>query len=251
VRMSKFGPVVQIGQPDELEEDEKPKYASLRTGQSLETIDMETAIDLFQLPKTVGQYEDKDVIIGIGRFGPYVKFDDTFISLMKGEDPMSVDLDRGIELIEQKRKADAPIGEHQGHPYTKGVGRFGPFLKWNGFFVNIPRRFDPDNITEAECHELIDAKIEKEANRYIHRWEDEKISVENGRWGPFIRFKKKSIKIPKINDKRATAEDVADMTIEQAKEIIEGEIPGAFTKKKRAAPKKKAAVKKKPAAKKK
>ncbi len=243
VRMSKFGPVVQIGQPDELEEDEKPKYASLRPGQSLETIDLETAIDLFQLPKTVGQYEDKDVIIGIGRFGPYVKFDDTFISLMKGEDPMGVDLDRAIELIEQKRKADAPIGEYKGHPYTKGVGRFGPFLKWNGFFVNIPRRFDPDNITEAECHELIDAKIEKEANRYIHRWEDEKISVENGRWGPFIRFKKKSIKIPKINDKRATAEDVKDMTIEEAKKIIEAEIPGAFTKKKRAAPKKKATKK--------
>ena len=237
VRMSRFGPIVQIGKTEELGEDEKPKYASLRPGQSLETIDYETALDLFKLPKTIGQYEGEDVVIGVGRFGPYVRFKDSFISLERGEDPMSVELARAIELIEQKRKADAPIGTYKGLPFTKGKGRFGPFVKYDGMFVNIPRRFDPETITMDEIYELIEAKIEKEANRYIHRWDDEKITVENGRWGPFIKFKKKNVKIPKINDKRMTSEEAKELTLEDVKKIIEAEIPDAFKTKKKAAAK--------------
>ena len=245
VRMSRFGPIVQIGKTEELEEGEKPKYASLRPGQSLETIDYEAALDLFKLPKTIGQYEGEDVVIGVGRFGPYVRFKGSFISLERGEDPMSVKLDRAIKLIEQKRKADAPIGTYKGLPITKGKGRFGPFVKYDGMFVNIPRRFDPETITMDEIYELIEAKIEKEANRYIHRWDDEKITVENGRWGPFIKFKKKNIKIPKVNDKRVTSEEAKEFTLEDVKKIIEAEIPDAFKKKTKAKPKAKAKAKEK------
>ncbi|HFC00783.1 MAG TPA: DNA topoisomerase I, partial [Phaeodactylibacter sp.] len=242
VRMSRFGPVAQIGAPDELGEDEKPKYANLRGGLSLGRVTFEEALELFKLPREMGTYEDKNVMIGAGRFGPYVKWGDAFISIPRGEDALTMPLERALELIEEKKKADEPVGFYKEKPYTKGKGRFGPFLKYDGYFVNIPRRFDPELLTTEEAHELIEAKLVKEANRYIHRWDDEKITVENGRWGPFIRFKKKKIKIPKKEDgKRVTSEEAADYTLEYVKERIVAEIPGAFTKKTR----KKAATKKK------
>ena len=255
VRMSRYGPVAQIGAPDELAEDEKPKYANLRGGLSLETVTFEEAIELFKLPRSLASYEDKEVSIGVGRFGPYVKWGEAFISIPREEDPLELSVERAYELIEEKKKADAPIGTYKDIPYTQGKGRFGPFLKYDGFFVNIPRRFDPDNLSAEEAAELIEAKLVKEANRYIHRWDDEKISVENGRWGPLIKFKKKQVKIPKKDDgKRVTPEEAAEYTLEQVKEIIVAQIPDAFKKKtrKKAAKKttkKKATPKKKEAAK--
>ncbi len=242
VRMSRFGPVAQIGAPDELAEDEKPKYANLRGGLSLESVTFEEAIELFKLPRELGQYEDKDVIIGAGRFGPYVKWGDAFISIPRDEDALTLPVERAHELIEEKKKADAPVGTYKGIPYTQGKGRFGPFLKYDEYFVNIPRRYDPENLSEADAHELIEAKLVKEANRYIQRWDDEKISVENGRWGPLIKFKKKQVKIAKKEDgTRITPEEAAELTLEQVKEIIVSQIPDAFKKKtrKKAAPKKK------------
>ncbi len=252
VRMSRFGPVAQIGAPDELGEDEKPKYANLRGGLTLEEVTFEEAVELFKLPRDMGNYEDKEVSIGAGRFGPYVKWGEAFISIPRDEDALTLPLERALELIEEKKKADAPIGTYKDKPYTKGKGRFGPFLKYDGFFVNIPRRFDPETLTTEEAHELIEAKLVKEANRYIHRWDDEKITVENGRWGPFIRFKKKQIKLAKKEDgTRVTSEEAAEFTLEFVKELITAEIPLAFVKKtrKKAAPKKKKTTKKKAAAK--
>jgi DNA topoisomerase-1 len=251
VRMSKFGPVVQIGKPEELEEGEKPKYANLRPNQSIETLSQEEALKLFELPKTIGEYEGKEVTIGVGRYGPYTRWgEDFFVSIPRGEDPLEVTEARAIELIREKQKADAPVGTFQGLPITKGKGRFGPFLKWNNLYVNIPRRFDPETISTAEMHELIEAKVEKEKNRYIQKWDEEKIAIENGRWGPFIRFNKKSVKIPKKEDgNRVTPEEAKEMTLEEVKKLIEAEIPGAFKKKKAA--KKKTTGKKKATAKKK
>ena len=113
------------------------KFASLQGDQTLGSITYEEAMDLFQLPKTLGQYEDVDVIVSSGRFGPYIRFDKMFVSLSKGENPMSVDMNRAVELIEAKRKADAPIAEYEDLPVQKGVGRFGPFIKWNNMFINV------------------------------------------------------------------------------------------------------------------
>ncbi len=245
VRMSRYGPLVQIGAPDELEEGEKPKYANLRPGQSLETITFDEAIDLFQLPKDLGEYMDKMVTVAIGRFGPYVKFGDKYVSIPKGEDPMTITLERSQELIDAKLEEEKPIGTYQGIPYTKGKGRFGPFLKWDKFFVNIPKRFDPDNLTTQEQHDLIAAKIEKEANRYVNNWEEEKISVQNGRWGPFIKFGKLNVKLPKGADGKMTSEEAKELTLEDVKAIIEEELPGALEAAKPKKRKKKAAAKKK------
>ena len=246
VRMSRYGALVQIGAPDELEEKEKPKYANLRPGQSLETITFEEAIDLFQLPKDLGTYLDKDVSVAIGRFGPYVKFGDKYVSIPKGEDPMTITLARSQELIDAKLEEERPIGTYQGVPYTKGAGRFGPFLKWDKFFVNIPKRFDPDTLTTQEQHDLIAAKIEKEANRYVHNWEDEAgISVQNGRWAPFIKFGKLNVKLPKGKDGKMTSEEAKELTLEDVKAIIEEELPGALEAAKPKKRKKKAVAKKK------
>ncbi|WP_020567233.1 type I DNA topoisomerase [Neolewinella persica] len=243
VRLSRNGPVLQLGAPDELAEDEKPKYANLPPGMSMEEVEVEVALPLFALPKVLGDIEGRETAVGIGRFGPYVRWGETFISLDKGEDPHSVEISRAKELIAAKKKADAPVMTYKELDVTQGAGRFGPFLKWNGMFINIPKRYDPDNLSKDDMIELIQAKEEKEANRYIQRFTTEKIDVEQGRWGPFIRFKKKSIKIPKNSKgERMTREEAAELSIEEVKKLIELEMPGAFKAKKKAAPKKKKKV---------
>lgn len=245
VRLSRYGSVAQIGTPEELADDEKPRYANLKFNQSIEAVSLEEALELFQLPLSLGDYKGHDVIIGEGRFGPYVKYNEKFISLPKGENPLEFSKASAIELIDEREKADAPVYQYKGLPVTKGSGRFGPFLKWNGIFINIPRKYDPETISTAEMKELIETKEEKESNRYIHNWlEDLKLSVENGRWGPFIRFGKKNIEMRDADGKRLTAEQAKEMTLEQIKAIVVAEIPDAFK------PKKKADAKKKPAAKK-
>jgi len=234
VRMSRRGPVIQIGTPEELEEGEKPRYANLQPGQTIDTITFEEAEKLFQLPKTLGEFEGKDVIIGLGRYGPYVKYNEKFISIPRGIDPMNISMESAVELIREKQKADAPVATYKALPITKGKGRFGPFIKWNGIFVNVPRKMDFDNLQPEEMFDLIEKKLEKDANRFIHKWEDEGIAVENGRWGPFIRFKKKSVKIPRQEgSKKVTPDEAKALTLEDVKAIIEAALPGSFSKKKK------------------
>ncbi len=187
----------------------------------------------------MGSYDGKELSVNIGRFGPYVKWGDEFVSIPRGTDLATVDAEKAISFIKAKQEADAPVGEYGGKPITKGTGRFGPFIKWDGLFINVPRRYDFPNLAQADMNELIEAKVSKEENRYIQRWEDEKISLENARWGPVIKFGKKIISIPKKADgTRSTADDVAVLTLEQVKKLIEAELPEAFAKKSRPAAKK-------------
>lgn len=155
---------------------------------------------------------------------------------------MDVDMDRAIELINEKRVADAPIGYFESMPVTKGKGRFGPFIKWNDLYINVPRAYNFDNLQQKDIDELIEKKVTKEANRYIQQWPAEKISIENGRWGPFLRFGKKMLKLGRKKDgEKYTAEEVATLPLDDVKKMIEDQVPGAFTKKAAA---KKAASKK-------
>jgi len=239
-RMGRYGPMVQIGaQTDE----EKPRFAKLKASQSIETITFEEAVDLFKLPLTLGEHEGMEVSVNIGRFGPYVKWGEQFVSIPKGEEPTEVDIARAIEIIHAKQVEDAPIGFYDEKPITKGKGRFGPFIKWNDLFINIPRAYNFDILTQQDCNELIEKKIEKESNRFIQQWPDEKIALENGRWGAFIRFGKKMLKLTGQGaNGKYTPEELAVIDLETIKKMILQQEPKAFDKK--APAKKKAAVKK-------
>jgi len=228
-RMGKYGPMVQIGAPDD---EEKPRFAKLKSSQSIETITLEEAIELFKLPLTLGEHEGLEVSVNIGRFGPYVKWGEQFISIPKGEEPGDVDLKRAIEIIHAKKVEDAPIGFFDQKPITKGKGRFGPFIKWNDLFINVPRAYNFDNLTQQDCNALIEKKLEKEANRYIRQWPEEKIAIENGRWGPFIRFNKKMLKLPANGAKgKFTPEELAAIELDAVKKMIVAQDPKAFDKK--------------------
>jgi DNA topoisomerase-1 len=243
-RMGRYGPMVQIG---DVSDEEKPRFAALKKDQSIETISLDQALQLFQLPRTLGEYEGQELSVNLGRFGPYIKLGEQNISIPKGTDPLEITLDRAIELIGEKQKADAPIGTYDNKPITKGTGRFGPFIKWNDMYINVPRRYNFEALKQSDLNELIEAKIKKEENRYIQHWADEKISIENGRWGPFIRFGKKMLKLrKKEDDTKYTADELATVSLEEVKKMIEQQVPDAFTKKgaKKAAVAKKAATKK-------
>jgi DNA topoisomerase-1 len=231
-RLTRFGkPVVQIGKPEELAEDEKPQYANLKPGQSVETISLEEALQLFTLPREIGEFEGESLIVNTGRFGPYIKFGEQFISLPRGEDPFQITQDRAIEVVLEKLKADAPIANYEGKPVTKGKGRFGPFIKWNDLYINIPKRYDFDHLNANEVHELINAKLEKEATRYIKVFEDN-IAIENGRWGPFIRYAKKNFKLGKNSaGEKYTTEELQQLDVSVVKAMIEEQEPGIFSQK--------------------
>ena len=226
-RIGKFGPMAQIG--NEEADGEKPKFASLRTGQSINSISLEEALELFKFPKNLGEFEGKETIVAQGRFGPYVKHNDVFISLPKGEDMGAVDLDRAIELIKAKQEEDAPVAEYEGMPVQKGSGRFGPYIKWNELFINVNRKYDFDNLTNEDIIELIETKKQKEIDKMIHNWQEEGISVQKARWGRFNIIKGKlKIELPKTFK-------VDKLTLEDVQKMIEEKKP---TKKKKAVKKK-------------
>ena len=239
-RMGRYGPMVQIGAQND---EEKPKFAKLKATQSIETITVEEAMELFKLPLTLGEHDGLEVSVNIGRFGPYVKWGEQFISMPKGEEPTEVDLQRAVQIIAAKQFEDAPIGFYDEKPITKGKGRFGPFIKWNNLFINIPRAYNFDTLTQKDCNELIEKKMEKEANRFIQQWPEEKIALENGRWGAFIRFGKKMLKLTGGGaNGKYTPEELATLQLEEVKKMILIQEPKAFDKK--APAKKKTAAKK-------
>ena len=243
-RIGRFGPMVQIGEQDD---EEKPIFASLMASQNIATITLEEALELFKIPFDLKNYDDQTVTIGVGRFGPYVKWGEIFISIPRGEDPLSITQERAEEIINEKKIADAPIASFKGEPVTKGTGRFGPFIKYQSIFINVPKRYDFDNLSQNDINELIEAKLEKEANRYIQQWEKEKISIENARWGPIVKHGKNIFKIPKNSkDEKFTAEELIDVSLEEVKKWIIAQDKNAFKEKVKKAPAKKPAAKKNP-----
>ncbi|WP_297704995.1 type I DNA topoisomerase [uncultured Eudoraea sp.] len=222
VRLGRFGPMVQIGT---VEEEDKPLFASLLPEQSLNTISYEEAMELFQLPRKLGVFEGEEVEANVGRFGPYVRFGKKFVSLDKGESAFDVDLERAIELIREKQKADAPIAVYENKDVTKGKGRFGPFIKWDGMFINVNKKYDFDNLTEADIIELIESKKQKEAEKLIREWSDEGIRIEKARWGRHTIIKGKT----KIE--LAKEVDAANISLEDVQALLEKKKPKKKTKK--------------------
>ena len=229
VRLGKFGAMAQIGDSD----DEDKKFASLRAEQNIGTITLKEALDLFLLPKALGTYNGEEVEVSLGRFGPFVRFGKAFISLPKGEEPLDVTLERAQELIDEKAQADAPIAVYKGEGVQKGTGRFGPFIKWNGIFINVSRKYNFDNLSQSDIEELIEDKIQKNIDKVIHDWKEEGIVVEKARWGRSVILKGK-IKIELNKDV-----DASKLTLEQVQEMIAKKTPAKKPAAKKAAPKKK------------
>ncbi|MEX2370100.1 MAG: type I DNA topoisomerase [Bacteroidales bacterium] len=165
VKIGRFGPMVQIG---DVEDEEKPRFASLLKGQSMESLTMEEAMDLFKLPRTLGQFEDADVTAAIGRFGPYIRHQNKFVSLGKEDDPHTVTLDHAIELIRKKREEEKNriIKEFDDKPGLQVLnGRYGPYIAYNKKNYKIPKSKKPDELTLEECLEIIEKAPDKPARR--------------------------------------------------------------------------------------
>ena len=211
VRLGKFGPMAQLGT---VEDEEKPLFANMPDTYSLSKITYEEALDLFKLPATLGEYEGMPVQTNNGRYGPYVLHNKVFVSLPKGANPSSVTLEEAIACIEQKRKDDAPIAAYEGQGVTKGKGRFGPFIKWNGWFINVSKQYDFDKLSDEDIKELIEAKKKKEAERVVRIWEEEGIRIEKARWGRHNLIKGKT----KVELKKTIA--VADLSLEEVQVML-------------------------------
>ena len=212
VKLGKYGPIAQIGETTD--ETKKPKFASLKSDQNIKTISLEEALSLFQYPKNLGQIDGIDVFLKLGRFGPYIQIDKLNVSVPKGIDADDIGLSEALVWVEEKKKADAPIMHYDELPVSKGKGRFGPFIKWNEMFINVSKKYDFDNLSESDITELIENKKRKEIEKFVHNWEEQGISVQKGRWGRhFVVSGKKKIQLDKN-------QDPADITLEQAKEIL-------------------------------
>ena len=224
VRLGRYGAMAQIGNP---EDAEKPIYASLLAGMSIETITFEEALKLFELPRHLGIVDGKNVEVNVGKFGPYVHYGDAYISLAKGEDVFSVTLERAKELISEKKKADAPIAIYEGAEVTKGVGRFGPFIKWNNIYINVTKKYNFDRLTPKDVEELIESKLQKEQEKVVKQWDEGEIRLEKARWGRYTLIKGKTkIELPKETD-------VEMFSKEQALALLNEKVPKTKSTKKK------------------
>ena len=162
-KIGRYGTLIQVGDTNN---EEKPKFASMKKGQSIETITLEEALSLFSLPRTVGKYDGKEVIVSIGKFGPYVRLDNKFYSLSKSDDPYEIDLKRCIEIIDTKRKAEKDkeklkemfpytIGNYKDAPVCSNVGKYGPYLTYRGENFKLPKESDPLKVTLDEAVAII------------------------------------------------------------------------------------------------
>lgn len=213
VRIGRFGPLVQIGSKDAGDE---PVFASLQRTQSIETINLEDALKLFALPREICIYEGKPLVAGVGRFGPYLKYNEKFHSVAKGTDLLALAEDEAIEML--KAALSAPqfpleIGEYEGEQLTVNKGRFGPYIKFGSAFVSIPRGVDPAKVTLGEAIDLIKAKQESDKNKVLKTFDgNAEIQILKGRYGPYISYNKKNIAIPKNADfEKYTLADVMEL----------------------------------------
>jgi DNA topoisomerase-1 len=158
-RLGRYGPMVQMGST---EEEDKPKFAKLRANQRLETITFEEAMDLFKLPRVLGEYEEQPLKASIGRFGPYVQLDGLFASLEDEDDPYTITFERGVELIEKKREADRKKLIKKFDDEVQILqGRWGPYLKYQGTNVKIPKDVNPESLTREDCDRLFEENKDK------------------------------------------------------------------------------------------
>jgi len=198
VRMGKFGPFVQIGSK---EDGEKLVYASLQQGQTIETVDMENALKLFELPREVMVYNGEPVIAGIGRYGPYLKRGDKYFNVEKGTDLIAMTAEQCAAILDEAfQGVQYPIvvGTHNGVSLEISKGRFGPYIKYQGQFVSIPKGQAPETVTLDQAIALVEAKAAGVMAAVLKSFtEDANIQILNGRYGSYIKNGKDNVPIPK------------------------------------------------------
>ena len=172
-KIGRYGTLVQIGDTGS---DEKPRFASMKKGQSIETISLDEALALFALPRNIGKFEDEDVVISIGKFGPYVRCGNKFYSLGKNDDPYEVNLERAIEIIKVKREAERQkeelrkiyplqVGMHEGEPITANIGKFGPYLSYKGENFRLADSIDPQTMSVEQALAIIEKAAKRKTRR--------------------------------------------------------------------------------------
>ena len=172
-KIGRYGTLVQIG---ETNTEEKPRFASMKKGLSIDTITLDEALSLFSLPRTVGSFEDKDVVVNIGKFGPYVRHDNKFYSMSKSDDPYTATLERCIDIISVKRKAEQEkealrklfpheVGQHDGETILSNMGRFGAYLSFKGENYRLDKAIDPLTITVDQALEVINKAAKKKKKK--------------------------------------------------------------------------------------
>jgi DNA topoisomerase-1 len=196
-KLGKYGPMVQVG---DNYEDNKAKYARMKKNQSIESITLEEALDLFKLPKALGAYKDSPVVVGMGRYGAYIKFGEEFVTIPKEVDPLEIDLDSAIALIDEKEKqnqARAPrlVGKYDNHDVFVIVGKYGPYIKFNSQNITLEKGLNAATLTLEEAIQQITNVGTK--NILVSFSEDDKVKVVNGRYGAYITNGTDNFKIPK------------------------------------------------------
>ena len=165
VKIGRFGPVAQIGTA---EDEEKPRFAQVKKEMSIETITLEEALELFKLPRTLGEYEGKNVVVGAGRFGPYIQNNGLYASLPKTMDPMTVTLEEAIELLQKKQEAEAQkhIKKFEEEPELEILnGRYGPYIAYKGSNYKIPKDIIPQDLNLQACLEIVKLQSDKDTSK--------------------------------------------------------------------------------------
>lgn len=200
VRLGKFGPFVQLGESGE---EEKPVFANLTKSQNVASLQFEDALALLarpKLPREIGIHEDKPVIIGAGKLGPYIKFDGKFTSIPEPFDPFTMDLSSALEVMDSALKAAEAdgLGYFEDQLLETGKGRFGPYIKHHGKYYSLGKTDQLGSLTKERAIEIILAKRNMEANKFIKEFpENDAVKIVNGMYGPYIQIGKRNVKIPK------------------------------------------------------
>jgi len=161
VKIGRYGPIVQIGSA---EDNDKPRFAQMKKGQTIETITLDEALELFRLPRTLGEFEGSEVSVGTGRFGPYIRHDKFYVSLNGVADPLTITLEEAVRLIQNKRESESKkvLKTFPGNPDMEVMnGRYGAYIAYQGSNYKIPKNMDPSTLSEEECQDIIKRQIEK------------------------------------------------------------------------------------------
>ncbi|NPA43434.1 MAG: DNA topoisomerase I, partial [Chlorobi bacterium] len=186
-KIGPYGPMVQLG---EAAKGKKPKYASLLPGMSITDISLEDALELFRLPKKIGEHEGKEVVVGAGKYGPYIRYGNKFISIPAHLNPLRLEWDDALALIRQKENEEKPLAYVEDKPVFVQRGKYGPYLKWGEMNIPVPKGTSPYGLEEEEIKTMIARQREKLKKNTLREWADEGIALRKGGWGRIYIYQK-------------------------------------------------------------